>query len=182
MASLRYFNIFATISPYHHSAELFPLHFQLQRYGDFLTHFEITSIIFKKKSFSSEKTQKRRGTKCPLPLSLPKTMLRFFILWHPDSWWWSSGKPYDQPTDSDADSGYRKKPENGPFDWASYYVFTGFSGDFSEIFTSTKLPQGSWQDHQMSHAKSPQTPYFPDWTSSLLLKTAPLAAHPHRKG
>ena len=50
MASWRYFNIFATISPYHHSAELFPLHFQLQRYGDFPTHFEITSIIFKKKN------------------------------------------------------------------------------------------------------------------------------------
>ena len=26
MASWRYFNIFATISPYHHSAELFPFH------------------------------------------------------------------------------------------------------------------------------------------------------------
>ena len=57
-------------------------------------------------------------------------MLRFFILWHPDSWWWSSGKPYDQPTDSDADSGYRQKPEKGTFDRAACLVFTGFVRDF----------------------------------------------------
>jgi hypothetical protein len=34
------------------------LHFQLQRYGDFLTHFEITSIIFKKKVLAAKKRKK----------------------------------------------------------------------------------------------------------------------------